>query len=90
LGLLLLAFFQVGKPQLGNRDVIGFKTSANELALHAESGKIDPAMACNGLSLYMQSFANRTQNLSLRASAVVSCGQYQIVKPVSKTIIFLR
>ena len=41
LGLLLLALFQIGKPQLGNRDVIGLKTSANELALHTESGKIN-------------------------------------------------
>jgi len=39
--------------------------------------------------LYMQSFANRTQRLSLRASAVISCGQYQIVKQESETIILV-
>jgi hypothetical protein len=40
MGLLLLAFFQIGKPQLRNRDVIGFQTSTNQLAPDTESGKI--------------------------------------------------
>ena len=41
LGLLLLAFLQIGKPQPGDRDMIGFKTSTKKFALHAESGKMD-------------------------------------------------
>ena len=41
LSFLLLAFFQIGQSHFGNCDGIGLKTSSNELALHAESGKIN-------------------------------------------------
>jgi len=37
----------------------------------------------------MQSFATRTQSLSLKAFAVISCEQYQIVEQESKIIILV-
>jgi hypothetical protein len=41
LAFLPLGLFQITQPQLGDRDLIGFQTSPNELAPHPEPCKID-------------------------------------------------
>ena len=41
LNFVLFTFFEVGEPQFRDQNLIGVQTSANELALHPDSGKIN-------------------------------------------------